>query len=258
MSSQPGNTPETRICGYDADSITLRGQDLVQDVIGHYSFTGAFLLQALGRQPTERQVALVDAALVTIMEHGLVPSVVATRLTVHGAPESLQGAVAAGLLGVGDRYAGTAGRCGELLERLLASADVDTEAQQIVAEHRAQRTPVPGFGHPIHTGRDPRVDRLLALLPSDDPARAAMMALEQAISTALGRPLVMNVSAALAAILGAAQVPAPMMRGVVLVARCAGLVGHVLEEQASPVGDALWQGAEAAVTYVDPDEPTLR
>jgi citrate synthase len=165
--------------------------------------------------------------------------------------------VAAGLLGVGDRYAGTAGRCGELLERLLASADVDTEAQQIVAEHRAQRTPVPGFGHPIHTGRDPRVDRLLALLPSDDPARAAMMALEQAISTALGRPLVMNVSAALAAILGAAQVPAPMMRGVVLVARCAGLVGHVLEEQTNPVGDALWHGAESAVKYVDPDEPTL-
>src|SRR5210317_548825 len=140
----------TAICGYDADSITLRGQDLVQDVIGHYSFTGAFLLQALGRQPTERQVALVDAALVTIMEHGLVPSVVATRLTVHGAPESLQGAVAAGLLGVGDRYAGTAGRCGELLSQIMGQADIGVAAAQAVADARSRKQPIPGFGHPIH------------------------------------------------------------------------------------------------------------
>lgn len=241
----------TRICGYDADSITLRGQDLVNNVIGHYSFTAAFLLQALGRQPSARQIELVDAVLVTIMEHGLVPSVVATRLTLHGAPESLQGAVAAGLLGVGDRYAGTAGRCGELAERLLAVDDMDAEAAAVVAEYRARRQPLPGFGHPIHTGRDPRVDKLLGMLDDSSRAKQAMVSLEQALSAALGRPLVMNVSAALAALMAEAEVPPTMMRGVVLVARCAGLVGHVLEETANPVGDALWRGAEEAVTYVD-------
>lgn len=249
MTESSGQKPVTRICGYDADSITLRGKDLVDDVIGQYSFTGVFLLQALGSVPSARQIELVDAVLVTIMEHGLVPSVVATRLTLHGAPESMQGAVAAGLLGVGDRYAGTAGRCGELAERLIAAEDIALEAAHIISEHRAIKKPVPGFGHPIHTGRDPRVERLLSLVDDDSAAKRAMVALEDALFAALGRRLVMNVSAAIAVLLAEAGVPSLMMRGVVLVARCAGLVGHVLEESKHPVGDALWHGAEEAVDY---------
>ncbi len=243
--------PTTSICGYDADSISLRGKDLVHDVIGQYSFTGAFLLQALGEAPSPRQLELVDAVLVTIMEHGLVPSAVASRLTLHGAPESIQGAVAAGLLGVGDRYAGTAGRCGELIERIVASGDIAGMTREIVAEHRERKAPIPGFGHPIHTGRDPRVDKLLSLLDDESPAKNALFELEGALKEALGRTLVTNVSAVLAALLYEAGVPSGMMRGVVLVARCAGLVGHLLEESQNPVGDALWRGAEGAVDYLD-------
>lgn len=249
--SNPSSTASTRICGYDADSISLRGKDLVNEVVGHFSFTGAFLLQALGKPPSERQIQLVDAVLVTIMEHGLVPSVVASRLTYHGAPESIQGAVAAGLLGVGDRYAGTAGRCGEVADCLLAANDLDLAAQQLVTDYRAHKQPIPGFGHPIHTGRDPRVDKLLEMLGPECRPHQAMLALEKALSESLGRPLVMNVSAALAVLLLEAGVPSAMMRGVVLVARCAGLVGHVLEESQAPVGDALWRGAEGAVDYVE-------
>ncbi len=242
-------TPVTRICGYDADSISLRGKDLIADVIGQYSFTGAFLLQALGTPPSKRQVELVDAVLVTIMEHGLVPSVVASRLTFHGAPDSIQGAVAAGLLGVGDRYAGTAGRCGEVAESLLAAQDMDAGAAALVADYRSRKQPVPGFGHPIHTGRDPRVDKLLGMVDAESAPRRAMLALEVAISEALGRPLVMNVSAVLAVLMLEAGIPSQMMRGVVLIARCASLVGHIYEESHSPVGDALWRGAEDAVGY---------
>jgi len=183
------------------------------------------------------------------MEHGLMPSVIATRLTLAGAPESLQGAVAAGLLGVGDRYGGTAGKCGELGERLLGANDMNQEAAAIVAEHRARKEPLPGFGHPIHSGRDPRVDKLLAMLPENSPALSAMKALERALTEVLGKPLVMNVSAALAALMMEAQVPASIMRGVVLIARTAGLVGHALEEMQQPVGDALWHAAQAAVPY---------
>lgn len=239
----------TAICGYDADSITLRGKDLVNEVIGHYSFTGAFLLQALGREPSAEQVKLVDLVLVTIMEHGLVPSAVASRLTYHGAPESLQGAVAAGLLGVGDRYAGTAGICGELIEKLLRAPDLPAAARQAVLDARATKSPIPGFGHPIHKGRDPRVSRLIEHLPKDAPALQAMFAIEQALADVLGKPLVMNVSAAMAAVMAHAQIPVSMMRGVVLIARCAGLVGHVVEEMHNPVGNALWNGAEEAVSY---------
>ncbi len=242
-------TATTAICGYDADSITLRGKDLVNEVIGHYSFTAAFLLQALGKPPTDQQVKLVDLVLVTIMEHGLVPSAVASRLTYHGAPESLQGAVAAGLLGVGDRYAGTAGKCGELVNQLLSAPDLAEAANSAVVQARANKAPIPGFGHPIHKGRDPRVSRLIEHLPSDAPALLAMLAIEQALKEVLGKPLVMNVSAAMAAVMAHAEIPSTMMRGVVLIARCAGLVGHVVEEMQNPVGHALWTGAEGAVAY---------
>jgi len=187
--------------------------------------------------------------LVTIMEHGLTPSAVASRLTLHGAPESLQGAVAAGLLGVGDRYAGTAALCGNVLESLLAEDDKTAAARALVADYRNRREPVPGFGHPIHTGTDPRVEKLLGYVDEDSAPLAAAKALEAALSEALGRALVMNVSTVLAVLMLDAGLPATIMRGVILIARCAGLVGHLLEEIERPVGNALWRGAEGAVAY---------
>jgi len=241
--------PKTSICGFDEDTILLRDRNLVDEVIGHYSFTAAFLLQALGKEPSSKQIELMDVVLVTIMEHGLVPSVVASRLTFHGAPESLQGAVAAGLLGVGDRYAGTAALCGEVLQALIDAESCEAAAAQRVAEYRSLKRPVPGFGHPIHTGRDPRVEKLLSYVDAEGKPVQAARALEAALSEALGRPLVMNVSTALAVLMFDIGLPVTAMRGVVVLARCAGLVGHLLEEAEQPAGDALWRGAEAAVTY---------
>jgi citrate synthase len=249
MADKGTGNSSTEICGFNADTIVLRGQNLVDDVMGQHSLTSAFLLQALGKVPTPRQVELIDLVLVTIMEHGLTPSVVASRLTLHGAPESLQGAVAAGLLGVGDRYAGTAALCGMVLESLLLEQDKKVAAEALVADYRGRRRPVPGFGHPIHTGRDPRVAKLLDYVSESSAALAAAQALESALSASLGRPLVMNVSTALAVVMFEAGLPAALMRGVVLIARCAGLVGHLLEETERPVGDALWRGAEGAVDY---------
>ena len=180
----------TSICGYDADSISVRGKDLVEDLIGQRSFTAALLLQALGKEPSALQLRIVDAVLVTIMEHGLVPSAIVTRLTHYGAPESYQGAIAAGLLGVGDRYAGTASECGELLERIVAATDGDAEARAIVASYRERRRPVPGFGHPIHHDVDPRVKKLLAVCEKagcDGRYIAAMSLLESTLNEVLGK-----------------------------------------------------------------------
>lgn len=249
MPEKDGSPARTEICGFDEDTIFLRGQNLVDDVMGHHTVTSAFLLQALGDTPTARQIELIDLVLVTIMEHGLTPSVVASRLTLHGAPESLQGAVAAGLLGVGDRYAGTAALCGEVLESLMHEEDAVAAASRLVADYRDRKRPVPGFGHPIHTGRDPRVEKLLSYIDEGSPALSAARAVEVALSESLGRPLVMNVSTALAVVMLEAGIPAAIMRGVILIARCAGLVGHLLEEIERPVGNALWRGAEGAVEY---------
>ncbi len=250
MADTDSSNHYTEICGFDADTILLRGQNLVDDVMGHHSLTSAFLLQALGAVPTARQIELIDLVLVTIMEHGLTPSAVAARLTLHGAPESLQGAVAAGLLGVGDRYAGTAALCGVVLETLLAEENKAAAAEALVTDYRSRREPVPSFGHPIHTGRDPRVEKLLGYVEDDSAALGAAQALEAALSQSLGRPLVMNVSTALAVVMLEAGLPAAIMRGVILIARCAGLVGHMLEEIQRPVGNALWRGAEGAVSYL--------
>ena len=244
----------TRICGAEANRISIRGRDLVNDLMGKTGFTGLFLLQALGRPPTPLQITLVDAVLVTIMEHGLVPSAVATRLTYHGAPDSYQGAIAAGLLGVGDRYAGTAGLCGALFQRILAhppEARVEAALAEINA-HRAQKRALPGFGHPTHRTADPRVPRLIEIARQAGATGehiAVMEMLEQQLQITVGRNIPVNVSAAIAAVLGEAGIPVSMMRGVVLVARCAGLVGHLQEEMERPIGETMWQTMEQSVTY---------
>src|SRR5688500_14241031 len=118
MSDTPNTT---RICGYDPDTVSIRGKDLVTELMGKVGFTQMILFQLTGRMPEGRQVAILDAVLVTIMEHGLVPSAVVARLTHYGAPESVQGAIAAGLLGVGDRFAGTASECAEVLAPIAAA-----------------------------------------------------------------------------------------------------------------------------------------
>jgi citrate synthase len=248
----------TAICEFDSDRILIRGRNLVDDIMGSYSFSELLILQALGREPSKLQSRIVDSVLVTIMEHGLVPSAVVTRLTHGGAPESFQGAIAAGLLGVGDRYAGTAAACGAMLERIVALPVSERPAQSCeeVAACRSRREPVPGFGHPIHGNRDPRVERLLEIAREAGAEGSFIDALDLLTESVrkekeLAKPLVTNVSAAIAAVLGEAEIPARMMRGIVLTARCAGLVGHLLEEMDNPIADDMWLAARAAVESPD-------
>lgn len=254
----PGTGSKTRICAYDADHIRIRNRDLVEDLMGKVSFTHMFLLQALGHPPTSLQVTLVDAVLVTIMEHGLVPSAIVTRLTHFGAPESYQGAIAAGLLGVGDRFAGTASECGQVIERLLEVEEQEREAAalSVVRSCRTQRRPVPGFGHPIHRQVDPRVKRLIEIADSagiKGKHVEAMYILERCVAKEFGQKLPVNISAAIAAVLGEAGIPAGLMRGVILIARCAGLVGHLFEEMHDPAAEVMWKAVEESVPF-DPGD----
>jgi citrate synthase len=246
----------TAICEFDSDRILIRGRNLVEDIMGKYSFSELLILQALGREPSKLQSRIVDSVLVTIMEHGLVPSAVVARLTHGGAPESFQGAIAAGLLGVGDRYAGTAAACGAMLERIVAlpASERPAQSREEVASCSRRGEPVPGFGHPIHGNRDPRVERLLDIAReagADGRYIDALDLLAASVRQDVAKPLVTNVSAAIAAVLCEAEVPARMMRGIVLTARCAGLVGHLLEEMDNPVADDMWLAARAAVESRD-------
>jgi citrate synthase len=247
----------TELCGATADRIEVRGRDLVRDLVGKLSFTEMLLFHLLGRQGTPLQIALTDAAMVAIMEHGLVPSAVAARLTLLGAPESLQGAVAAGLLGVGDHFAGTASRCAEVLDSIVAAPGPERAARALAAVQafRRDHKPVPGFGHPTHRTGDPRVARLIEIARAHG-ARGeyieALRLIESALAETLGRALPTNASAAIAVALREADIPTRAMRGIVLTARCAGLAGHLLEEMREPAADEMWHAAENAVPYRAP------
>jgi len=252
MSREGGKT--TGLCGYDEDNILIRDKNLVRDLIGKLSFTEMMLFHITGQMPNALQLTVTDAVLVTIMEHGLVPSAIAARLTLLGAPESFQGAVAAGLLGVGDRYAGTAAECGKLLEQIVAAGEAEKEAtaRAIVRDYRASRRPLPGFGHPVHRSADPRVPRLLEIAEQAGAKGdhiQAMHLLERCLQEELGKKLPVNVSAAIAAVLGEAGLPRKVFRGIVLTARCAGLVGHLLEEMENPAADAMWKMVEEGITF---------
>ena len=161
--------PVTRLCTSDVDNIWIRGKNLCDDLIGHMSFSDYIMFHFFGSEPTDLQRTVVDSVLVCIMEHGMTPSAVATRVTYLGAPESLQGAVAAGLLGAGSRFVGTADESAALLKQIAdkPQSEQAAEAKKIAEEFTASKKFLPGYGHPIHVNGDPRVKRL------SDVARAA-------------------------------------------------------------------------------------
>lgn len=249
----PSDMPTTAIATYTAEDIFIRGRSLSRELIGKVSFTEMLFFQILGRMPTAAQTAVVDACLVALMEHGLTPSALAARLTYTSAPEAMQGAVAAGLMGVGSLFVGTVEGCAALLARLLAASEgVETEARRVAEEHRAARRPLPGFGHPHHKPDDPRSIRLFALAREHRVAGRhidAVQALSRAVDGAYGRHITINATGAIAAALGDCGVPASIMRGFAIITRCAGLVGHIHEEQQRPAMRAIWEAAEKAVPY---------
>jgi citrate synthase len=244
-----------------ADTIVVRGKDLCRELIGQVGFTEYlwFLLSGELPQPAQRRV--LDATLVAIAEHGLVPSVQAGRMTYAAAPEALQGAVAAGLLGCGSVILGAAESAGRLLADVVAraaGADLKDAAAAAITELRAAKKPVPGYGHPLHKGEDPRATRLFAVAAEaglPDAHRRAAQQIQQLLPGLTGKSLVMNVSAAIPAVLLDAGFPLGALKGVPLLARTASLIAHLLEEQTKPIGFVLSHAAAQAIDYDGPVPP---
>ena len=242
----------TSIATSTKDDVFIRDESLCRDLIGKLTFTELIYFQIIGRKPTPEQTAVVDACLVTLMEHGLTPSALATRLVYSSAEEAMQAAVAAGLLAVGSRFVGTTEGCGVLLAQIVAAADRPLEARRIAERHKAEKKSLPGFGHPFHKPDDPRTPVLLALAESKGTAGAhveAVRLLSASVDAAFGKHITLNATGAIAAVLADAGVPREILRGFALIARAAGLVGHVHEEQKKPAMRAIWEAAEAAVPY---------
>lgn len=236
-----------------AETIHVRGRDLCADLIGKTDFTSYFWLLVTGEAPSETQRFFADAVLTAIAEHGLVPSVVAARITYAAAPEAFQGAVAAGLLGCGTVVLGSAEAAGRFLHELAESGE---DAKAAVARLRAEKKAVPGFGHPLHAGGDPRANLLLKLASEkgvEGPHIAALRAVEAALPDALGKKLPINVNGAIPAVMLDVGFPLAALKGISLLARTASLIAHLNEESERPIGFILSGEAAAAIQYDGPE-----
>ena len=246
------------ISAANADTILVRGRDLCAELIGRVSFTDHIWLLVTGRMPNDVQRCVLDATLVAIAEHGLVPSVQASRMTLAAAPEALQGAVAAGILGCGSVILGASQNAGQLLHEVVtraAAAAVDVAAREVVGEYRAAQRAIPGYGHPLHKTGDPRVVRLFEVAAAGGCRghySEAAHAVERVLPEVIGKPLVMNVSVAIPAVLLDAGFPLDALRGVPILARTASLIAHLLEEQSRPIGFVLSHAGAAAIDYDGP------
>jgi citrate synthase len=230
---------KTRISQAYPDRVEVRGRDLTGDLMGRLSFTEYFHLLLTGEEPTEDQRFFLDLLLVAIAEHGLMPTNVAARMTLAADPNSLHGAVAAGILGAGPVVLGTAEECA----RLLQEPDPIESALGI----REVGGKVPGFGHPVHKEGDPRAERILVL--ADERAiRGRHLERARALRDELA-PLPMNVSMPIAAVMLDLGYPASVVKAVPILARTASLLAHLAEEQETPIGLGLAKKAEEAVEY---------
>ena len=229
------------------DRITVRGHDLATEIIGQMTFTELLLLDVRGELPGPAEVRVVDAVLVALMEHGLTPSSVVTRLALDAAPESLQGAMSAGMLAVGSRFLGVIEDVARLLQGVVA--DAGDEGPEVAARTHVQRLlagghRVPGFGHNLFAESDPRVEALLGVARHEGvagPHTNALPFVRDAVAAALRRPIPINTTGAVGAILSDLGNPPEIVRGFALVARCAGLLAHVADERRLPLGRTFWE-----------------
>jgi len=250
----------------DADTITLLGQNLAEDLMGKVGFGELTLWMVTQRRPSPAEVRVFESVLVALADHGFTPTAIAARLTYLSAPDSLQGALAAGLLGGGSRFLGVTEDCGQFLAGVLAGAGeipaddagFDELALRAVTDARAARKFVPGLGHPVHKVRDPRTPRLIEIA-TEEGLRGPHLRLFEAIGRVhpqvLGRTLPLNGAGVCGAVLADLGLPLAMLRGFALLARAGGLLGQLAEEQRTPIANDIYMHVDRSAVYITPGGP---
>ncbi|MDP2450554.1 MAG: citryl-CoA lyase [Polaromonas sp.] len=249
--------PRSAICTSNENTIVVRGADLAHELIGQINFGDYFFLLVTGRRADAATSAVLNATLVAIAEHGLVPSVQAARMTLAAAPDAMQGAVAAGILGSGSVILGaseTAGRLFLAVEKEAANhqGDITAAARVVVADLRARKQPIAGYGHPEHKALDPRVGKLFEVSAKAGGGQRYVeiaRAIEAVIPGIVGKELKLNVSGAIPAVLLGVGFPVNALKGVPMLARTASLIAHLNEELSDPIGFALSYQATRELEY---------
>jgi citrate synthase len=245
----------------DATTIRLLGHDLANELIGKVGFGELALWLATQQRPTPQQVRVFEAVLVSLADHGFTPIAIAARLTLYSAPDALQGAIAAGLLGGGSRFLGVTEDTGRFLAGVLAAVadhlpetdeQWDTLARQAITEQRAAGRFVPGLGHPIHKTVDPRIAVIIDIAEREG-LRGPHLRLFEAIGRVhpeiLGRKLPLNGAGVAGAALADIGLPPELLRGVALLARAAGLLGHIAEELRNPIAPDIYATIDRNAVY---------
>lgn len=256
-------TYQTGIGISNADSITLLGHDVATELLGKISFGELAFWLITKKRPTASQILMFEAVLTALADHGFTPTAIAARLTYTSAPDSLQGALAAGLLGGGSRFLGVTEDCAVFLSAHIQSLTTlpttedewDVVAKKVMAERKAEGKFVPGLGHPVHKLKDPRTPVLFSLARqhgSYGNHLSLFEALGRVAPSVLGKALPLNGAGVCGAVLADIDIPLAAMRGVALLARCAGLLGHLVEEQENPIGIDVYMSVDRNIDYQPP------
>jgi citrate synthase len=254
----------TALGAADRETITLLGQDLAHDVMGSVGFGELAYWLATQRRPTPGQTRVFEAVLAALADHGFTPTAIVTRLTYLSAPDSIQGALAAGLLGGGSRFLGVTEDTGRFLHDLLSSMDSlpagddgwDAIALATVKAQRAEGRFVPGLGHHVHKDGDPRTPRLMAIATEEGlfgPHLSLFAAIGRVHPQVLGRTLPLNGAGVCGAALADLDLPVELLRGFALLARTAGLIGQLAEELRHPVANEIFLSVDRNNRPVPPD-----
>lgn len=253
-------TYRTDIASSTPDSITVFGRDFPGEILGTLNFGDMAFLELTARIPNEKESRIFNAMLVCLVEHGLTPSTLAARLTFLGAPESLQGAVAAGLNGLGSVFVGsTEGAARMLYEAPKAheGEDLRAVAEQVVARFEQEKKQIPGIGHPFHKPVDPRAPRLIQIAEEtgfDGRYLNLIQQIAQVAGEKKGRDLPANATGIIGALCCEIGLDWKICRGLGVMARAVGIVGHLLEEIREPIARKLWLETEARATEHLKDE----
>lgn len=247
----------------DADSITLLGRSLPDEMLGEVTFGELAFWLVAKRPPTNDERVMFEAVLVALADHGFTPTAIAARLTYLSAPDSIQGAVAAGILGGGSRFLGVTEDSAGFLATTIAGIDTlptdeagwDDVAREVVANTRAAGRFVPGLGHPVHKVTDPRTPKFMQLAHDHNsfgPHLSLFAAIGRVHPESLGRTLPLNGAGVCGAVLADLGFSPAIVRGFALLARCAGVLGHIAEEQVDPIANDIYLSVDRNIDYAPP------
>ncbi|NKZ07417.1 citryl-CoA lyase [Actinomadura latina] len=270
MADTPEHPPEypTALGASSRETITLLGHDLARDVMGEVGFGELAFWLAAQRRPEPGETRVFEAVLAALADHGFTPTAIVTRLTYLSAPDSVQGALAAGLLGGGSRFLGVTEDTGRFLHDVLTSVDGDLPADdagwdalalRTVQREREAKRFVPGLGHHVHKDGDPRTPRLMQIATEEGlygPHLSLFAAIGRIHPEVLGKTLPLNGAGVCGAALADLGLPLELLRGFALLARTAGLIGQLAEELRNPVGNEIFLSVDLNNRSVAPDPYT--